>query len=168
MTLDQLLSDFDAAVMRAQAANREELPAWAHRRAGLVAVVKALRDESYACDYGDEWLRAMGQDPGMTLEELLAPPSDAAPAEGRGGGIGMTLEELFAPGPTTPSSQEFPAIGGTGETAPATNPAPAVCEWIDQVKGMAWAGCDNKLYLIKSAVNGCNGCGKPIKFTEAK
>ena len=43
MTLDTLLSDFDAAVMRAQAANREDLPAWAHRRAGLVAVLERLR-----------------------------------------------------------------------------------------------------------------------------
>ena len=48
-----------------------------------------------------------------------------------------------------------------------TDAAPAVCVWIDQVKGMAWAGCNNKLYPIKSAVNGCNGCGKPITFTEA-
>lgn len=43
MTLDTLLSDFDAAVMRAQSMNREDLPAWAHRRAGLVAVLERLR-----------------------------------------------------------------------------------------------------------------------------
>jgi prefoldin subunit 5 len=44
MNIDQLLSDFDAAVTRAQLANQEELPAWAHRRAGLVAVIAAVAE----------------------------------------------------------------------------------------------------------------------------
>jgi hypothetical protein len=58
VTLDTLLSDFDAAVMRAQLDNREDLPAWAHRRAGLVAVVKALRDEfGRIMEPSDDWNR---------------------------------------------------------------------------------------------------------------
>lgn len=44
-TLDDLLADFDAAVLRAQATNREEMTPWACRRAGIRAVVTALRDE---------------------------------------------------------------------------------------------------------------------------
>ncbi len=45
MTLDELNTLFDAAVSRSILSNREDLPEKAHRRAGLKAVVEAIRDE---------------------------------------------------------------------------------------------------------------------------
>jgi len=47
MTLDELNTVFDFAVSRSIQTNREDLPPWAHRRAGLKAVVEALRDELF-------------------------------------------------------------------------------------------------------------------------
>jgi len=45
MNMAQLNTVFDFAVSRSIQTNREDLPPWAHRRAGLKAVVEALRDE---------------------------------------------------------------------------------------------------------------------------
>jgi hypothetical protein len=45
MTLDELNTVFDFAVSRSIQTNREDLPPWAHRRAGIRAVVEALRDD---------------------------------------------------------------------------------------------------------------------------
>ena len=44
MTLDELNTVFDFAVSRSIQTNREDLPPWAHRRAGIRAVVTAIRD----------------------------------------------------------------------------------------------------------------------------
>ena len=148
-TLDDLLSDFDAAVLRAQSANREDLPAWAHRRAGLVAVVRALRDESYACDYGDEWLRM--------LNEIL-------------GDAGEKVMDYVC------NDVRVIITQGTAYCAPATDPAPDVCEWT--VKGRSYTyteirtqcGDDVVLSLFATAgrIGTCGKCHRPIKFTEAK
>jgi hypothetical protein len=45
MNLEELNILFDFAVSRSIQTNREDLPPWAHRRAGIRAVVEALRDE---------------------------------------------------------------------------------------------------------------------------
>ena len=45
MTLDDLVRAFDTATLESQITNAEELPYPAHRRAGIAAVVTALRDE---------------------------------------------------------------------------------------------------------------------------
>jgi len=45
MNLDELNTIFDFAVSRSIQTNREDLPPWAHRRAGIRAVVLAIRDE---------------------------------------------------------------------------------------------------------------------------
>jgi hypothetical protein len=45
MTLNKLNTVFDFAVSRSIQTNREDLPPWAHRGAGIRAVVEALRDE---------------------------------------------------------------------------------------------------------------------------
>ena len=45
MNMTNLAQIFDSAVAKSIATNREELPEAAHRRAGIRAVVEALRDE---------------------------------------------------------------------------------------------------------------------------
>ena len=148
MTVEDLMMIYDAAIGGARRMGQQH-------RVGVTAIVRALRDELNRVDWDlhesaievlDEIL---GSDAGEKVGTHGSPEldEDARKLEAMGQDPGMTLEELLAP---------------------ATDAAPDVCVWIDQVKGMAWAGCNNKLYPIKSAVNGCNGCGKPIKFTEAK
>lgn len=53
--------------------------------------------------------------------------------------------------------------------APATDPAPAVCEWTDH--GPEWISTCKHRFGAFASTKGrffCPGCGKPIKFTEAK
>lgn len=151
MTIDDLMKAFDLAHK-------------AHsRRAGIEAVVRALRDEMAS---GTAWhaineilgdagekvgthgspeldedafkLQAMGKDPGMTIEEFLdehfkPPATDPAPV------CKWTLNTL--PEPDGGSHYE-------------TSCGDAWCRWYNTPKE------DNYSY--------CPSCGKPIKFTEAK
>jgi len=104
MTLDELNTVFDFAVSRSIQTNREDLPPWAHRRAGVRAVVEALRDKTCSnIKSGQSAAEAWA-----IFEEIFA--SDGVEAAG---------------GSTTPSAQELPAIGGTGGTAPAGAPVKA-------------------------------------------
>lgn len=154
MTVDDLAKVFRAGLFDYLGQNPDATVTEGDR-AGIAAVVRAVRDEIVEdgnCKYCvattamyNEILGDAGEKVGTHGSPEL--DEDARKLEAMGQDPGMTLEELLAP---------------------ATDAAPDVCVWIDQVKGMAWAGCNNKLYPIKSAVNGCNGCGKPIKFTEAK
>jgi hypothetical protein len=144
VTLDQLLSDFDAAVMRAQLDNREELPAWAHRRAGLVAVVKALRDEfGRIMDPGDDWNRMGVVD---VFNEILG--SDAG--------------EKVAGNQWTASTQ--PPMRNN-----ATNAAPAVCEWtMDNRIQRYRPQCNSEgVYHPAYARVICPHCSRRVKLTEA-
>ncbi len=79
MTLDELNTVFDFAVSRSIQTNREDLPPWAHRRAGLKAVVEALRDEIWPEKYvsGADW--DIG-DAVRVLDEILASDGVEAPA----------------------------------------------------------------------------------------
>jgi hypothetical protein len=58
------------------------------------------------------------------------------------------------------------AMGGT---PPATEPAPAVCEWTDH--GPEWISTCKHRFGAFASTKGrffCPGCGGAIKFTEAK
>lgn len=58
------------------------------------------------------------------------------------------------------------AMGGT---PPATEPAPAVCEWTRKPYTALYSSCCDADYLRNVTDSGmCNRCGRPIKFTEAK
>lgn len=121
-------------------------PALAMRRAGIAAVVRALRDESYACDHGDEWLKM--------LDEILGDT-----AEARSAGV-LAVE-----------SREGAMISEAPE-APATDPAPAVCVWTykGEARPMPSETCAryNAREVFATDKWICTCCWKPIKFTEAK
>ncbi len=140
MTLDDLIAAYNAAYHSCHEGQH---------RAGIIAVVTALRDEL---------LRGKSKAATSTMltvhvrglfEEILAP------REGGNGAAGVTALEAVGAG-LSPASGQAPAA-----------PAP-VCVWVDQVKGMAWAGCSGSLYPIKSAVNGCPDCRLPITFSHTE
>lgn len=57
-------------------------------------------------------------------------------------------------------------------TSPATDPAPAVCEWTCVAEGAEYdiydVGCDSESLSAWRRPEHCPSCGKPIKFTEAQ
>jgi len=101
MTLDELNTVFDFAVSRSIQTNREDLPPWAHRRAGLKAVVEALRDDATSRantmmwdgrdfeDFFDEILASDGTHGSPELDE------DARKLEALGQDAGPTVQDLF-------------------------------------------------------------------------
>jgi hypothetical protein len=74
MNMTELNTLFDFAVSRSIQTNREDLPPWAHRRAGIRAVVEALRDELRTPRYSS-W-----EDIDDFMTEILA--SDGVKSEG--------------------------------------------------------------------------------------
>jgi hypothetical protein len=78
MTLHELNTVFDFAVSRSIQTNREDLPPWAHRGAGIRAVVEALRDEFGRIMHpSDDWNRMGVVD---VFNEILASDGVEAPA----------------------------------------------------------------------------------------
>jgi hypothetical protein len=136
MTFNDLEQIFVDGCYRSILTNREDLPEKAHRRAGLKAVVEALRDE--ICNgYAENSARDLANQ----FNEILA--SD---------------------GSTAPSAQELPAIGGTSGTAPAAAPVCEWTdlgpEWSSSCKVLFGAFASTKGRFF------CPSCGKPIKFKE--
>ena len=125
-------------------------------RAGIIAVVTALRDEILR-DYGGNnhsWCErvALG-----AINEILAPREGGQAAGGSTREDGRSVEQLAA-------------TSSHAVTAPATAPAPAVCEWTPQRSLPDWrlTSC-GMVCTEQSNRNGkCQSCGKPIKFTEAQ
>ena len=121
------------------------------QRAGIAAVVRAVRDEFGRIMYpGDDWNRQ------GILEQFEVILGDTA--EARSAGV-LAVE-----------SREGAMISEAPE-APATDPAPAVCVWTPQDEGPAheiWkTGCGT-MYERAKSTGWCNKCKAPIKFTEAK
>ena len=115
-------------------------------RAGIAAVVRALRDEFGRIMYpGDDWNR---QGILEQFEEILGAAGDEA-----------------AGGPTREDGQ---ASQGAAST-PAAAPAPDVCVWLPHHQtgmGMLFVSkCDRELHFV-TASGDCPSCGLPIKFTE--
>lgn len=149
---------------------------------GIAAVVRALRDElgdpstfksakqeccgrgvpnhsntaEECCCLPDTWLlheEFLGR-----INEILAPREGGSREAG-----GPTREDGR-------SVEQLAATSSHAVTAPATAPAPAVCEWTPQRSLPDWrlTSC-GMVCTEQSNRNGkCQSCGKPIKFTEAK
>lgn len=168
MTVDDLAEVYDAAVSKRYIEwvnapeGSDHLTNDILRRAGIRAIVRALRDDFVTAAVSGVALAAH-VNAGTAKPGAVERIADSVINEILGD-AGEKVAEPTAGQRLIKAAKEAAAIA-RGEVPDA---APAVCVWIDQVKGMAWAGCDNKLYPIKSAVNGCNGCGAPVKFTEAK
>ena len=114
-------------------------------RAGIAAVVRALRDEFGRIMYpGDDWNR---QGILEQFDQIL-------------GAAGDEVAHIC-------DGDEGPSLHQT----PATAPAPAVCEWTPQDEGPAheiWkTGCGT-MYERAKSTGWCSKCKAPIKFTEAK
>jgi len=142
MTLEDLLAQFKAGF-------RERLHAPLPRpegdeaiRAGIRAVVEALRDEGRL------------RDTDRLLQEILA--SDGVEAAGA---------------PTRKDGEVSGGFGSaTARDALETPAAAPVCEWtrvFDSHVNRKWRlrGCDG---AVSHWDDVCPSCGKPIKFTEAK
>ncbi len=134
------------------------------QRAGVTAIVRALRDEfGRIMEPSDDWNR-MGVvdvfndillgDAGEKVGTHGSPEldEDARKLEAMGQDPGMTIEEFL--------DEHF--------RPPATDAAPAVCEWRGSKDGqLAYMGCTKRLEWTYDRRK-CPTCGKPIRFTEAK
>lgn len=120
------------------------------QRAGIAAVVRAVRDEFGRIMYpGDDWNRQ------GILEQFEVILGDAG-------------NEKVAGGPTR---EDGP--GGVEQAVPAVTPAtahaPAVCVWTDV--GDAYRSACGRSHFAWTSRDGvvvCPECKAPIKFTEAQ
>ena len=143
-TVDELEELFDEEFRKHPAFRRQG------KRAGIIAIVRALRDEMAS---GTAWhaLNEILGDAGEKVGTHGSPEldEDARKLEAMGQDPGMTLEELLAP---------------------ATAPAPAVCEWVKGETGGVRPSCSDIYeyapYVAREGV--CPECKAPIKFTEEK
>ena len=128
-------------------------------RAGVTAIVRALRDEIFDArgnaSYGslaiyDLFNEILGSDAG----EKVAEGNFTNPSEGR----------VIAPATD-------PAYTGGMNDLCVTDAAPAVCEWTGGITAFPMSGCNpSAAYINRNYRDGdmCPLCDKPIKFTEAK
>jgi hypothetical protein len=157
MNLEELNILFDFAVSRSIQTNREDLPPWAHRRAGIRAVVEALRDELSGnwidcshCGNNDRLFREILASDGVEAGTHGSPEldEDARKLEAMGQDAGPTVQDLF-PEVFTPAA------------------APSVCEWTDL--GPEWSSSCKVRFGAFASMKGrffCPSCGKPIKFKD--
>ena len=118
--------------------------------AGIRAVVMALRDEMPFTN--DNCGICSGNR--RILNEILG-GLDAG--EKVAGGSGQDA----APGSIKPSNDGIDA-------APATDPAPAVCEWTKRKYEPGFYATPHGIKFKDRRYDNCGICGKPIKLTEAK
>jgi len=144
MTLDELFEKYYeawSAVARQTDGDRQSAG-----RAGVTAIVRALRDELSKCDWDE------GENMIDALDEILG---DAGAEKVAGG---STRED----GP-----------GGVEQAVPAltlaTDAAPAVCEWTGEEYVTYSTSCESEHEVDphKAPPTYCPSCGKPIAFTEA-
>lgn len=113
-------------------------------RAGIAAVVRALRDELSKCDWDE------GENMIDALDEILG---DAGNEKVAGVSVGNGETELDR----------------TSGPAPATDPAPAVCVWTDVGdKYRSACGRSHFAWTSRDGVVVCPHCKAPIKFTEVQ
>jgi len=152
MTLDELEKAFVDGCYRSILTNREDLPEKAHRRAGIRAVVLAIRDE-------------IGLDPGYCDEckdnkklfrEILA--SDGVEAAVDRTVYGMSVSKIISDGIVT----RIDPVDMYKEPAAAP-----VCEWTHGFTAHEnrkwWRGTCGWSFYGTPPFENCK-CGKPIKF----
>ena len=150
MTVDDLHSIFKAARQGTREWNGTEwVGEWHGDRAGVVAIVRALRDE-------------------------LSMSKDINSCSACDANYDLFHEILGDAGEKVAAGEDSPE-----DRSPATDAAPAVCVWtetsIDPL-GYAWLNsscglvdCHERDVLMQpDPQKHCPSCGKPIKFTEAK
>jgi hypothetical protein len=143
ITLDDLTKDYRDEIAKPQ------YPGWDEKhRAGVRRVVERLRDEIFDArgnaSYGSLAIYDL-------FNEILGDAGEKV--------AGGTSREAAPEGVTLTCS------------TPATDAAPAVCEWtkgFETYENRKWwrAACGHSFYGTPTFEN-CK-CGKPIKFTEAK
>jgi hypothetical protein len=137
MTFNDLEQIFVDGCYRSILTNHEDLPEKAHRRAGLKAVVEALRDEFWM-QYG---LRA-------GFDEILASDGDGKAAGGSSG-------ERVAPEGVTPTSSTPAAAPDVCEWTPKRAGS-----------DMHHTACEKIIWRCDEHAGICPSCGKPISFKE--
>ena len=164
MTLDDLLKVFEQgfqAKLQSEDYPREAFATPTLNRAGIRAVVEALRDELFPDLYiapqwevGDAMAvldKILGSDVGVKVDTHGSPElnEDARKLAAMGQDPGMTLNELLAL---------------------ATDPAP-VCEWRYVAAGNVWlTECEERIngWTTKIGKTECQFCDGAIKFTETE
>jgi len=124
-------------------------------RAGVTAIVRALRDETRHMTLNRDGLEELFTqilgDAGEKVGTHGSPEldEDARKLEAMGQDPGMTLEELLEP---------------------ATDAAPAVCVWTGEEYVTYSTSCESEHEVDphKAPPTYCPSCGKPIAFTEAQ
>jgi hypothetical protein len=153
MSIDELVTTFTVAYWGANNGPADRTNA----RAGVTAIVRALRDEIDRIWTSDDmgcgtiiavFNEILGSDAGEKVAEMPDLPTRTVQLTGI-------------------TKSQRPDI----QFEPATDAAPAVCEWtkgFETYENRKWwrAACGHSFYGTPTFEN-CK-CGKPIKFTEAK
>ena len=145
-------------------------------RAGIAAVVRAVRDAAARSEYP---LRMLNEILGDAGDEAAGGSSSNADKATEAGGARCATTSASAPATThcpvcngkgwDRFDSPCPPCEATGRV-PATDPAPAVCVWTPR-KNMGWfqPSCrKSRMHETSAALKICPSCGKPIKFTEAQ
>lgn len=146
MTVDDLMTLFQSARQGTRDWNGTEwVGVYGGDRAGVTAIVRALRDEI--------WTRIGCVEANDIINEILGSDAEEKVAEG----IAERADEQRADAPATD---------------PIRDAAPAVCVWTAQDEGPAheiWkAECCDTMFERSGSPGWCLVCRAPIKFTEAK
>ncbi len=142
-------------------------------RAGVTAIVRALRDETRHMTLNRDGLEEL-------FTQILGSDAEEKVAEG----IAERADEQRADAPATDPIRDAVAMARgralvvddipilnklAAAMKAATDAAPAVCVWTDYVRGSE-PGCAPEKTFYSTAQTGdpCPSCGKPIAFKEAK
>lgn len=130
-TVDKLYETYCLAVKAYMNSNGGAL-IWEAERAGIAAIVRALRDDTAinlcACKF---WLDDILGDAGEKVAEYTGGMNDLS-------------------------------------VTPATDPAPAVCEWTKRKYEPGFYATPHGIKFKDRRYDNCGICGREIKFTEAK
>ncbi len=179
MTIEELTEAYHSAYSDCLIGTEDGLRA---RRAGVTAIVRALRDE-FVTVFRREYLEdasietfLSAQVVGM-LDQILGDAGEKV-AEYTGGMNDLSVTPATDPAPTVgqrliKAAHEAAAIA-RGDMQPGrvyvTDPAPAVCVWTGEEYVTYSTSCESEHEVDphKAPPTYCPSCGLPIKFTEAK
>jgi len=174
VTLDDLMTLFQSARQGTRDWNGTEwVGVYGGDRAGVTAIVRALRDE-VANDpeanmpwwWGDaihsKFETILGSDAGEKVAEMPDLPTRTVQLTG----VTKSRRPDIQFEPATDAAPAFYA-GQDPKISLNTDAAPAVCEWRGSKDGqLAYMGCTKRLEWTYDRRK-CPSCGNPIKFTEA-
>lgn len=149
------------------------------QRAGIAAVIRALRDAVILKIDAHNGCGILATETAIdatrdVFNEIL--DSDAGNEKVAGACADGTVVQRQRYGENDRQSKDGAEVSPR-HPDPATDPAPAVCEWVfvHRMEADEWTdyrlyrqSCDGEEYATRSALQSCPSCGKPIKFTEAK